>query len=122
MSLVKCRECKAEVSSIAKTCPSCGIKKPGSKRLGLWYCGIVVVMVLGVIFTGNIVNAPKKSPISITQKELQAIVKVTKDSGYICDTVSYAQIGPRYYSLMCNNDLYYYQVTQINGKWVSIYK
>lgn len=29
MALIKCKECKAEVSNKAKTCPSCGVKNPG---------------------------------------------------------------------------------------------
>lgn len=49
MALVKCKECGAEISSEAKTCPKCGmqiIKKP----IG---CGTV----FGVIFLGIIILA-----------------------------------------------------------------
>ncbi len=29
MALTKCKECKKEVSTSAKTCPHCGVKDPG---------------------------------------------------------------------------------------------
>lgn len=32
MALVQCRECKGEVSSQAKVCPHCGLRKPGPIR------------------------------------------------------------------------------------------
>ena len=31
MGLVKCSECKKEVSASAQTCPHCGVKSPASK-------------------------------------------------------------------------------------------
>ena len=32
MSMTKCWECKAEVSSRAKACPHCGARKPGDMK------------------------------------------------------------------------------------------
>lgn len=34
--LRKCRECSHDVSKKAKTCPNCGIKKPGARQYSLW--------------------------------------------------------------------------------------
>jgi hypothetical protein len=48
MALVKCKECKADVSSFAKVCPKCGIKDPGTK----WWHKLVgaVVLVFVIVF------------------------------------------------------------------------
>lgn len=48
MTLIKCKECKAEVSNKAKTCPSCGVKNPGITlihQLG----GLVLLLVIIVV-------------------------------------------------------------------------
>ena len=48
MALVKCKECKADVSGFAKVCPKCGVKDPGTK----WWHKLVaaVVLVFVVVF------------------------------------------------------------------------
>ncbi len=46
MALVKCKECKKEVSKSAKTCPHCGVKDPGTTILdGL--LGLLIFIVIG---------------------------------------------------------------------------
>jgi hypothetical protein len=50
MPLMPCRECGEEVSGNAATCPSCGIKSPARKRLGL-FTALAIAAALFVIFT-----------------------------------------------------------------------
>ncbi|MES2614684.1 MAG: zinc ribbon domain-containing protein [Bdellovibrionota bacterium] len=47
MAMIQCKECKKEVSTSAKTCPHCGVSRPGQKVPDL-VAGILVVV--GVIF------------------------------------------------------------------------
>lgn len=64
MALIKCKECGAEISSEAETCPKCGAKV-GKKPMG---CGTLV----GVAFLGAIVisifssisSSPKTAPVA----------------------------------------------------------
>jgi hypothetical protein len=54
MALKPCRECGAQVSEAANTCPSCGIRKPVPARktvgcLGMLGIAAVILIVLGVI-------------------------------------------------------------------------
>lgn len=48
MALIKCKECKKEVSSSAKTCPHCGIKNPGVTA-GSIVAGLGLLLVIGWI-------------------------------------------------------------------------
>lgn len=51
MAVAKCRECKHEISTEAKVCPNCGVKKPYRKEwkdMPLWQ-KIFVVITLGPI-------------------------------------------------------------------------
>lgn len=51
MALVKCKECKKEVSDNADTCPHCGIKNPGiTKKDSLIGCAGFIVICLAVGF------------------------------------------------------------------------
>lgn len=58
MAMTKCRECGTQVSSKAKTCPSCGINSPGRWKVGFFPGLIIVVIVFLVI--GNLLNEPTK--------------------------------------------------------------
>lgn len=51
MVLVTCRECKAEVSSTAETCPRCGIRHPfkGANEEHLFAQRIVAILVLAFL-------------------------------------------------------------------------
>ncbi|WP_279050118.1 hypothetical protein [Cedecea davisae] len=48
MAMIKCKECKKEVSSKAKECPHCGVKNPGVKATDALY-GAIFLAVLGGI-------------------------------------------------------------------------
>jgi len=47
MALKPCRECGAEVSTSAKSCPSCGVSSPARKPLGLG--ALLLVFILGAV-------------------------------------------------------------------------
>jgi ribosomal protein L40E len=55
MAIAKCRECGAEVSDSAKTCPKCGIAKPVKKTslLVKLLLGLFVLGVIGQIIGGG---------------------------------------------------------------------
>lgn len=46
MAMTTCKECKKEVSNIAKVCPQCGVKNPGERW---WHAlaGLAVIVVIG---------------------------------------------------------------------------
>lgn len=48
MALTKCKECKKEVSTAAKTCPHCGVKNPGvTAKQTLDGCLVLIVLAIG---------------------------------------------------------------------------
>jgi ribosomal protein L40E len=62
MPLKPCRECGAEVSAQAATCPKCGIKGPGDKRTVRKSMGCFgwIFIVLGIAIVASILGS--KSP------------------------------------------------------------
>ncbi|HCJ3998467.1 TPA: hypothetical protein NR138_004612, partial [Salmonella enterica] len=51
MALTKCKECKKEVSTSAKTCPHCGVKDPGfGAKQKLGGCLILIIIVAAVMY------------------------------------------------------------------------
>ncbi|CAH3779769.1 hypothetical protein I9Y19_003266 [Citrobacter freundii] len=55
MALTKCKECKKEVSTSAKTCPHCGVKDPGfGAKQKLSGCLVLIIITVTVMyFIGN---------------------------------------------------------------------
>ena len=54
MGMIACKECNNEVSTKAKTCPSCGVKNPGIKmKDALGGLFILVIIVLGLSMCGG---------------------------------------------------------------------
>ena len=54
MSMIECKECKANISNTAKACPQCGAKLPPKTSVFTWvFGGIFSVSVLSCIFHGN---------------------------------------------------------------------
>lgn len=53
MVLVRCKECGAEVSTQAETCPKCGVKKPTKKHSGCFILivGFLALGIIGLIFS-----------------------------------------------------------------------
>lgn len=68
MPLIKCHECEAQVSTEAKSCPSCGAKvRLPKKKVGI--VGIFLASVMGISIVGSVLNQQeqdrqeeKKSP------------------------------------------------------------
>jgi hypothetical protein len=74
MTLKSCRECKAKVSSEAKTCPNCGISKPVKSGTSL----IWVILFITIIF---IILSPKNKDEDNLEKNSESNnVSVTQDS------------------------------------------
>jgi hypothetical protein len=68
MAMAKCRECGREVSSQAKTCPNCGVKRPaaGISKLSI---GVLVIFGLGVLGAGMSPLRLKQLLIDGTQRD-----------------------------------------------------
>lgn len=90
MALTPCKECKAEISSEAKTCPRCGAKQPGgTSLLTLAFAIIVVAFVLKAALTSSdtpvpaVVSAEEKAEADRKEKDFQTVLagaKWLKDS------------------------------------------
>lgn len=81
MPIVKCRECGKDVSTEAKTCPSCGVKvkKPTSrvvKLIGLAF----IVAVIGTAITGNNSPQPQQSDESSRRASLTPEQRAAEDA------------------------------------------
>jgi hypothetical protein len=63
VAIVKCSECKREISSEAETCPHCGKKKPPGRVLVLlaWIVPIPFMVVLFVVIIAIIGDGDKKA-------------------------------------------------------------
>ena len=57
MSMKPCRECKKEISSEAKTCPNCGVKKPHRDKIGMG--GAIVLAVAALLILGALISEPE---------------------------------------------------------------
>jgi len=71
MALIKCKECKQEVSNTAKTCPQCGVKNPGvtAKALMIIWAVIIVVIMFAIAQCAPD-EAPKEKNNVETPKEI----------------------------------------------------
>ncbi len=77
MALIKCQECKWDVSTTAKTCPNCGakVKKPAG-ILGWMLAILVAIIVLSVILSGES-SAPTASVPAAKTPHQQAMESVS---------------------------------------------
>lgn len=77
--MIKCRACKREVSSEAKTCPHCGVPNPKRKRYG---CGAAILIIGGVLVFAAMIDgqrggsptsqrAPAKAPVEVPKPGAQ---------------------------------------------------
>jgi cell division protein FtsB len=55
MALIKCHECRHEISESAKTCPNCGAKNKRIRFIGKFFLGLVVCFLLLTIL-GNLIE------------------------------------------------------------------
>lgn len=72
MALVKCKECGAQVSTKAKTCPSCGA--PNKKRLTM--VALIGYAILAFLMLGAIGSCIDRHEASLTPEQRQARDKV----------------------------------------------
>lgn len=61
MALAPCKECKAQISTDADTCPQCGAKQ--SKAMPIWAAALLIVGIASVLslFTGS-PDKPNQAP------------------------------------------------------------
>jgi len=97
MAMAKCRECGAEVSDSAKTCPKCGIAKP-VKKTSLAVKLLLGLFALGVL--GQVINdgsSPTSSaPARPSEDDLAAKVSIkdfTWETGYSDSVMVLAKIS-----------------------------
>ena len=91
MALIKCNECKKEISSTAKQCPSCGYK---IKKVGLFW-PIIFGLILFVYFFGDEEETLKKTEvkkiISFNQEGRDSLQKQYWDPGYVESSFSHTK-------------------------------
>lgn len=56
--LTKCKDCGAEVSKRAKTCPHCGVDKPGGGGSDSLYGCLVLLALIGAVYLYTIQDEP----------------------------------------------------------------
>lgn len=61
MSLITCKECSAEVSSEAITCPKCGVRVKPKKKILRWVLGIPFALFVLMMIIGSINSDPQKT-------------------------------------------------------------
>ena len=90
VALISCRECGVKVSSDAKICPSCGIKKPAPKKKSK-----LLLLLLGIFAVGAIAIKPIEERKQAKRLEAQAAnpnCKIPKANGQLaarpCDLVT----------------------------------
>lgn len=96
MALVKCRECKKEVSSEAKTCPHCGIESPAKAPpngcLGIILLAIIVAGVWMWFSGGSDSQAEQtaaQNTLAVSASEYGETWPFTFDSGQLgCDRMA----------------------------------
>ncbi|MBW8034199.1 MAG: hypothetical protein FVQ79_00595 [Planctomycetes bacterium] len=82
MSLVKCKECKTEVSNKAITCPNCGIDKPGKKNASAGWLLFFFFLIAFIILP---LTADKNRPIAKQQSPDDRNIRAFQQSGYFKD-------------------------------------
>ena len=91
MALIKCNECKKEISSTAKQCPSCGYK---IKKVSLIW-PIIFGLILFVYFFGDEEETLKKTEvkkiISFNQEGRDSLQKQYWDPGYVESSFSHTK-------------------------------
>ena len=91
MALIKCNECKKEISSTARQCPSCGYK---IKKVGLFW-PIIFGLILFVYFFGDEEETSKKTEvkkiISFNSEGRDSLQKQYWDPGYVESSFSHTK-------------------------------
>lgn len=81
MALIKCKECKTEISSEAKSCPKCG--SPIAKKsigcgslVGIAFVGFIILQIISGIFSPNTENSVSNNKTSAPLTPTEINVKV----------------------------------------------
>ncbi|WP_135475265.1 zinc ribbon domain-containing protein [Pseudoalteromonas sp. KS88] len=72
MALIKCKECGAEVSSKAKTCPKCGAKPAKKTSLITWFVLILIVYLVYSASQRSTPNSNYKKPVLTEKSDIKA--------------------------------------------------
>jgi len=130
MALVECRECGAQVSDSATTCPSCGIKGPADERTvkkPTGCLGWTLIVVCGLFIVGIVVSqspeeqarmrADEAKRCASTPAQREAAIGLIQLNGYRCNVVKqicfYDNLGE--YLVSCER--YMFTLTDHGGKW-----
>lgn len=76
MAIIKCKECKKEVSSSAKICPHCGIKDPGVGALQMLIGFIVLAVIIAVLV--STCSEDENSTTKQTNASVKSVSDITK--------------------------------------------
>ena len=95
MALIKCNECKKEISDSAKQCPHCGYKK---KKLRLFWPIIIILIIIGYLGEDEIskVSNEEKTKkvvevVSFNQEGRDSLQKQYWDPGYVESSFSHTK-------------------------------
>lgn len=78
MALVKCKECGAEISKKAKSCPKCGAPNKASSS----GCGILVLLGIGLIVAIAIIGSPSENASPSAPKTASQLRTEKIESGF----------------------------------------
>lgn len=72
MAVKSCKECGAQVSTKANTCPGCGAKAPKKTSFITWSVLVVILLVVGNSVLNPSPPAPKQTPEQVAQSAARA--------------------------------------------------
>ena len=79
MALIKCKECKSEISSKAGKCPSCGIKVSKTSNLTKIVLVVMAIFVIIDVISGEaekkLTSAPASAPENVVEVSAQKMAK-----------------------------------------------
>ncbi|WP_434525086.1 hypothetical protein [Photorhabdus asymbiotica] len=97
MAVIKCKECKKEVSSSAKVCPHCGVKNPGMGPLEILIGLAVLAIICAVIYYLFGSTESNKTNSTVTTEATEEISKpAAKEFKYASKTLKEYRNEPQY--------------------------
>jgi hypothetical protein len=130
MALTVCRECGEQISTEAKTCPSCGIKSPARKPIGcLGMMG--VAFAIWVVIAGIDSFIPKtpeeqaqaraaaeaNDPCRTTDKQRYAAGGLIRANGYRCAMIKEMCSFPNLQEYLVTCERYQFKLEDHGGRW-----
>jgi hypothetical protein len=130
MALTTCRECGEQISTEAKTCPSCGIKSPERKPIG---CLTGLAVAFGVVLfvaalDSFIPKTPEEQsqaraateandPCKTTDKQRYAAGGLIRANGFRCATIKQMCFFPNLQEYLVTCERYLFRLEDHGGKW-----